>query len=118
VLVFVMREVVLDADVADVWALLVDADERAQWVGDEARVVDLDELVEGRQVSWQWDDGGDVTVTVDADGDGRTRLTVVERQAVGGSASASACRVTRDWDDRLLALEVVCLARRWRLVAA
>jgi hypothetical protein len=108
---FVMREVVVDAGVDDVWRLLVDAEERAEWIGDEARALELDDVVEGRQVSWRWDDGGDVTITVDADGEGRTRLTVVERPGV-------TCCVARDWDDRLLALEVVCLARRWRLVAA
>lgn len=128
----ITREVVVAASVDDVWQLLTDEDELATWLadsvrldprpggagrfadGDTAWLARVEDVDEGRRLrlTW-WPEGGgpvsDVTFTVDAAERG-TRLIVVERVTGGVSLKGRAPEASV-WDDRLLGLELRCLAR-------
>jgi len=127
----VERHVTLEADLAEVWELLTRPDDLAGWLGAEVTldptpgtaglVVDhdgtrrrlrVDEVDEGRRISWRWwvdgdDDGAasrvEITLTP---ADGGTRVDVVELPLPGSQANASAGTA---WSHRLLHLEALLL---------
>lgn len=106
----IRREIVLDTDVEDVWALLSDPDELAGWVGDEVR--DARVAWGDRSLTWTWaPDGVESTVEVTLTEVGaRTLVRVVERSA----GAVCSLRI----DDALLGLELRALTWQHRLVRA
>ena len=133
----ISREVVLEATVDEVWQLITDEGELGHWLAEsvsldpspgalgevrdhgEVRRLRVDEVLEidvARRLVFTWwpEAGGptsEVTMTVEetAEGSG-TRLRVRER--VTGGASLRGRRTDASlWDDRLLGLELRCLAR-------
>jgi uncharacterized protein YndB with AHSA1/START domain len=137
----VTRSVDIDAELADVWRAVADADERALWLDDPdalARRMRVDETTPGERLVWTWwhpgAEGDTSTVTVvlrPADGGG-TRVVVTESAPAlppfGGRpgsarAKASSAGVARRspswvrcahdrWDRRLLGLELLFVAAR------
>ncbi len=127
----VHRTVSLDASPAEAWLLLTDPTEVAAWLGTPTEVggqlglvepdgttrrLIIDELDPGRRVGFTWWPAADpeaashVTLTLTADGD-RTSLTVEETpvaRAGGGRCSIADAGVA--WDERLVDLELRCLA--------
>jgi len=134
----VERHVTLEADLDEVWELLTRPDDLAGWLGSEVildptpgaaglvvdddgtrRRLTVDEVVEGRRLSWRWwvdgdDDGvaSQVEITLTPAGSG-TRVDVVElpltapttaRASAQAGASAGAA-----WSHRLLHLEALLL---------
>jgi uncharacterized protein YndB with AHSA1/START domain len=113
----VMRQVVLDADLDEVWNALIDSDERADWLDDD-RPLQILHADAGRRLTWRWTapDAHGVESTVEleleATDDGRTRLTVVERPTAAASCSIESAVIDVEaWDRRLLGLELRCLVR-------
>lgn len=110
----ITREIELDAPAEDVWRLLADPDELAEWVGDEVREAEILRRDDDHRLTWIWAPHGvetQVEVELVETGD-RTLLRVVER---GPFAAARACSIGDAWDDRLFGLEVRCLADRFAL---
>jgi uncharacterized protein YndB with AHSA1/START domain len=131
----ITREVVLDAPIADVWEMLTDEDELSGWLADSVRfdprpgaagrfesgddvwLTRVDEVEPGRRLRLAWwpETGGplsEVTFTIAPDDERteRTRLIVVERVKGGVSLKGRSAGAS-PWDDRLLGLELRCLAR-------
>lgn len=122
----VERTVSLPTDAAGVWELLTDPDELAAWLGDDVvlqpvpgasgRVLERDgtdrslvieEVHEGRLLSWRWWVDGDdpetasrVAITLSPTADG-TLVRVTETQASAATGEA--------WSHRLLHLESLLL---------
>jgi uncharacterized protein YndB with AHSA1/START domain len=117
----ITREVVLDASVDEVWELLTDQDELLSWLTEngEPGQVRFDEVVEAETVhrvrfTWWPEVGGDgaaseVTLTLDEAPRG-ARLRVRETARGGVSLKGRGLDASA-WDDRLLGLELRCLAR-------
>jgi uncharacterized protein YndB with AHSA1/START domain len=113
----ITREVVLDADLDEVWNALIDRDQRADWLDDD-RPLQILHVDTGRSLTWRWSapDPQGVESTVDleleATEDGRTRLTVVERATAATRCTLDQAVIDVDaWDRRLLGLELRCMVR-------
>jgi uncharacterized protein YndB with AHSA1/START domain len=113
----ITREVVLDADLDEVWNALIDRDQRADWLDDD-RPLQILHVDTGRSLTWRWSapDPHGVESTVDleleATEDGRTRLTVVERATAATRCTLDQAVIDVDaWDRRLLGLELRCMVR-------
>jgi uncharacterized protein YndB with AHSA1/START domain len=110
----ITRQVVLEADVEEVWLALVDAEVRSEWLEDE-RPLDVIRADVGRSLTWRWAEpdrrGVESTVTVEIEStdDGRTNLTVTERAGSADCSLAAASIDVEAWDRRLLGLELRCL---------
>jgi uncharacterized protein YndB with AHSA1/START domain len=128
----IVREVVLDASIAEVWELLTVEGELAAWLGDSVSLeprpgatgviaegdetwrVRVDEVDAHRHVRMSWwpEDGGaasEVSFTI-ATVEHGTRVVVRER--IAGGAGPKGRRLAGSvWDDRMLGLELRCLAR-------
>jgi len=110
----VTRTVELDAETEAVWEAIADPEQRAAWLDDDdaaGRTVRVDEVEDGRRLVWTWwrsdgdePDASTVEIAVSPRVDGGTRVVVVERPL---SASAS---TARQWDHRLLGLELLFVA--------
>lgn len=113
----VTREIVLDADLDQIWQALIDEEQRADWLGDD-RPIELLYAEEGRSLGWRWatPDAHGVESTVEFElettDDGCTRLTVTERATAAARCSLDAPVIDVDaWDQRLLGLELRCVVR-------
>ena len=112
----IRRQVVLDADVDEVWQALVDEEIRSEWLDDE-RSVDVLTADAGRALTWRWAapdrHGVESTVSIELDttDDGRTQLTITERAASAECSLGAATVDVEAWDRRLLGLELRCLVR-------
>lgn len=136
----VHRSVEVELPPGEVWELLVDDDERAQWFGGPTtlepvpggaglftdhdgtrRRARIDEVAPDRRLAWTWwpEDDGDAASQVEVDlhpVPGGTRVSVTEAPLTP-TASAS---VRRPGVPALplLALETTCLLRSWGRVLA
>jgi uncharacterized protein YndB with AHSA1/START domain len=118
----ITREVVLDADLDEVWRALIDDELRAEWLG-EARPLAILHADEGRTLEWRWasPDAHGIESKVELElrttDDGRTRLTVTERTTAAADCSLEAPSIDVEaWDRRLLGLELRCMSRASALV--
>jgi uncharacterized protein YndB with AHSA1/START domain len=112
----VTRSVVLETAVDETWELLADPDELEAWLGHR---VEVDRIVPGQRMSFVWSDDdrppSRVELVVEAVGE-RTRLTVTEAPVAHTSARASVAGgiarlpIGAQWGDRMLDLELRCLA--------
>ena len=82
----VTREVVVEAPVEEVWNALTDPEQLDEWFSEdgETRELLIDEVEEGRRVSYTWDDGR-VAIEVEEVG-GATRVLVTETGEPGWNA--------------------------------
>jgi uncharacterized protein YndB with AHSA1/START domain len=53
----VRREIEVEAPPEDVWEALVDADRRADWLGEEGRQIDVEEVQAPSRLVWWWSAG-------------------------------------------------------------
>jgi len=128
----VIREVELEAPLADVWELLTDDDELSAWLGDAAtfdpqpggagtfeedgrlRRAVVEEVDTGRRLAFRWWLDGDeesasrVAFTLTETDDG-TRLTVTETFEAEASARDRSNAAAVAWASRLLGLEWRCI---------
>jgi uncharacterized protein YndB with AHSA1/START domain len=109
----VTRDVVLETSLAETWELLTDREELAAWLG---RPVDFEaDVVPGERMSFVWSDEGRPPSRVEfhvEEVDGGTRLTVTETSPARASVAGGIARlpIGSQWDDRLLGLELRCMA--------
>ena len=88
----VERTIDLPAPPDEVWEILIDPDQAAEWLGDDAdfeRVVE--EVDAPHRLAYRWDTGSGestVEITLEELPDG-TRVTVVERRCVASVARAA-----------------------------
>ena len=110
----ITRQIVLDAERADVWDALIDPKVRSEWLDDE-RPIEILTARAGHELTWTWgspDGDGESTVVIQLEqtDDDRTVLTVTERQAAAASCSVGPGAVDVEaWDRRLLGLELRCV---------
>jgi uncharacterized protein YndB with AHSA1/START domain len=131
----VERTVTLPTDLEEAWELLTHPDELSAWLGDDVvldpvpgasgwvrerdgtdRRLVVDEVDEGRRLSWRWWIEGDdpdqtasrVEITLSPTPDG-TLVRVVEQPLVTARASASRTNASEAWSHRLLHLESLLL---------
>ncbi|MGH9244686.1 MAG: SRPBCC family protein [Acidimicrobiales bacterium] len=129
----ITRDVTLDTSAEEAWRLLTDEAELSAWLadevtldarpggtgrlvdGDEVRAAIVDEIEDGKALRLLWwtvgDAGGpvsEVTFTL-APAEQGTRVHVVERVR-GGVGPKGRALAAAAWDDRLLGLELRCLA--------
>lgn len=134
------RHVTLPAGIDEVWDLLTRPDDLAAWLGDDvvlhptpgaaghvverdgtARSLTVDEVEDGRRLSWRWWPDGDasgaasrVEITLSPTSDG-TLVHVVEQQLPGppitgaGAVARASAAAGEAWSHRLLHLEVLLL---------
>jgi uncharacterized protein YndB with AHSA1/START domain len=136
--VTVQRSVVLDVSPEEAWLLITDPTELAAWLGapteagghlalteldGTTRRLVVDEVDPGHRLGFTWwpaadpDAASHVTLTVTADGD-RTTLTVEETPvARAGGGQCSIVDAGAAWDERLVDLELRCLAGTGALAA-
>lgn len=53
----VRREIEVEATPEDVWEALVDEDRRAEWLGEEGRDIDVEEVQAPSRLVWWWSAG-------------------------------------------------------------
>jgi uncharacterized protein YndB with AHSA1/START domain len=112
----ITRQVLLEADVDEVWLALTDEDARQEWL-DDPRPLEVVRARTGEELTWRWDDpdrgtSSVVTLHLEATDDGDTLLTVTETLAAAPACSLDAATVDVDaWDRRLLGLELRCVLR-------
>ncbi len=113
----ITREVVLDADLDEVWNALIDRDQRADWLDDD-RPLQILHADTGRSLTWRWTrpiptaSRARSTSQLEATEDGRTRLTVVERATAAAHCTLDQAVIDVEaWDRRLLGLELRCMVR-------
>lgn len=53
----VRREIEVQAPPEEVWKALVDADRRADWLGEEGREIDVEEVQAPSRLVWWWSSG-------------------------------------------------------------
>lgn len=134
------RHVILPAGIEEVWDLLTRPDDLAAWLGDDVvlhptpgaaghvverdgttRSLTVDEVEDGRRLSWRWWPDGDgsgaasrVEITLSPTGDG-TLVRVIEQQLPGapttgaGPVARASAAAGAAWSHRLLHLEVLLL---------
>jgi uncharacterized protein YndB with AHSA1/START domain len=129
----VTRCVDLSADVDTVWEAVADPERRGLWLDDDdalGRLVHVEQVDEGRSLSWTWWHPGDVATAsrvdvwlTELDGGG-TRVLVHERllptasgiagaearAQVGAGLARTGVAAGRIWDGRLLGLELLLVA--------
>ncbi len=121
----VTREILIDADLVEVWHALTDDTTIADWLDEPAARVVLD-AEPGHSLTWAWwpDDEHElstVTFTLAESDDGLTRVTVTEaRVGASRSCTVEACgSIDGDldrWSQRLVGLDWRC-SRATRLIA-
>ena len=118
----IRREAGFDVDADELWQAIVDDERRSEWLGDSRievepggaghvdlddgrRWVRVDEVEEGRRLTFDWwadgEEPSQVTFVVAPDGGG-SHLTVIERRPAAPMARASIA-------DRVLDLEAMLL---------
>jgi uncharacterized protein YndB with AHSA1/START domain len=110
----VTREVELDCPTDELWELLTDPGELADWLG---RPVDFDlTIADDHRVTFVWSDGdrgpSEVEFVLEEVDGGSSRLTVSEttlKASVAGGIRRFP--IGSMWEDRLLDLELRCLVR-------
>jgi hypothetical protein len=129
----VTRDIELDVDAADAWALIRDGDGWAAWLVDEASIdveagatgsvtddgearhVEVIAVDDGRSVEFVWwpagtdEQASSVTVTVDPIAPGATMVRIVESFPPRASLEARRGAATR-WEARALCAWTACLA--------
>jgi uncharacterized protein YndB with AHSA1/START domain len=112
----IRRQVLLDADIDEVWHALTDDRARSAWL-DDPRPLDILRCVQDHEVTWRWDDPdhdsfSTVTIQIESTDEGDTLLTVTETFAAAPTCSLDVATVDVEaWDRRLLGLELRCACR-------
>lgn len=90
----VRSEIEVEASPEEVWDALVDEDRRVQWLGEEGRDVEIEEVCAPNRLVWWWsqDDRGSTRVEISVDAVARgTRIVVSESVPSFPLPSLAAC---------------------------
>jgi len=90
----VRSEIEVEASPEEVWDALVDEDRRVQWLGEEGRDVEIEEVCAPNRLVWWWsqDDRGSTRVEISLDAVARgTRIVVSESVPSFPLPSLAAC---------------------------
>ncbi|MGO9902737.1 MAG: SRPBCC family protein [Solirubrobacteraceae bacterium] len=90
----VRREIEVEATPEDVWEALVDEDRRAEWLGEEGRQIDVEQIQAPSRLVWWWSEGEEPPTRVEVQIVGvpaGARVVVTETIPAFPLASLSAC---------------------------